>query len=360
MLRALSDSERYEFRFWGSHQPVEGIEPFGGDEAVIVNPLRISQRKRGFSVHGIITGILHDRPKVVILLGNPNIPQTWLAAIVSRLLGIKVLFWSHGWLKREPRLKAAIRNVYFSLADAVLVYGDRAKRLAAVTGFQPDKVFPIYNSLDWRKSSNIYAEIRKMCANDPQKMRGSNYVPLLICTARLTRLCRFDLLLDAMALMKKDGLESQLYLVGDGPERAALESQATRLRLDVRFLGAIYEEEVLARLIYHADVTVSPGKVGLTAIHSLSYGTPVVTHSDLSEQMPEVESIIEGQTGAFFIKNDVGDLARAIQTIIQSEKPREETREICRTMVRGRYTPEIQRELIEAAIDSVLSDERES
>ena len=47
----------------------------------------------------------------------------------------------------------------------------------------------------------------------------------------------------------------------------------------------------------------------ILAIHALAYGTPVITHDDLDRQMPEVEVISEGLTGAFFKHGDVADLA---------------------------------------------------
>jgi glycosyltransferase involved in cell wall biosynthesis len=42
------------------------------------------------------------------------------------------------------------------------------------------------------------------------------------------------------------------------------------------FYGESYNERELAPLIALADVCVSPGNVGLTAIHALTYGTPVI------------------------------------------------------------------------------------
>ena len=58
---------------------------------------------------------------------------------------------------------------------------------------------------------------------------------------------------------------------------------------------------------------MSPGNIGLTAIHSLTYGCPVITHDNFSNQMPEFESIIQGKTGDFFQENDVNSLADTIQ-----------------------------------------------
>lgn len=359
VLRALTESRRFDFRFWGSHAPVDGIESFAGDETVTINPLRTVRTARGFNVSGMMAGMLRDRPRVVIILGNPNIPQTWLAAVFARAQGIKVLFWAHGWLRGESLLKSIIRNIYFSLGHGVLVYGDRARVLAQKSGYNPEKVFPIYNSLDWELASQLYGELDAVDDCSARRYLGvAENVPLLICTARLTKLCRFDLLLDAMFVLKGDGLDTALFLVGEGPERAALEERASRLGLDVRFLGAIYDERLLAGLLYSADVTVSPGKVGLTAMHSLTYGTPVVTHSDLDEQMPEVEAIVEGKTGTFFRRGDVDDLAAAIRRIVSSPTHRHTVRQYCREIMSARYTPERQRNFIEQSIECVLGTSR--
>ena len=53
-----------------------------------------------------------------------------------------------------------------------------------------------------------------------------------------------------------------------------------------------YNEEANAELLYNASVCVCPAEVGLTAIHSLLFGTPVVSNDNFDEQMPEFESII--------------------------------------------------------------------
>lgn len=359
VLRALAASQRYRFSFWGSLNAVEGIEPFVGDEQVTIRPLKTKVIGGRFHVSGIGRGLFEERPDVLILLGNPNIAQTWTAAIVARAMGKKVLFWAHGWLKPEGRMKAFVRNLYFGLGHGVLVYGDRAKVLAASTGFDPRKVFPIYNSLDWDVAEPLFRALEKSSTSALRQAAGfPQDRPVLICTARLTPLCRFDLLLEAMAILQAKGTATTLILVGDGPERASLEARAEELALDVRFLGALYDEAKLSRLIYLADMTVSPGKVGLTAMHSLTYGTPVVTHSDLDQQMPEVEAVVEGETGAFFERDNEVDLAQAIERMLADPRPRTTIRQRCRQAMVARYTPAAQRTLIENALDTVLDQAR--
>ena len=89
------------------------------------------------------------------------------------------------------------------------------------------------------------------------------------------------------------------------------------LKLDrqVWFFGACYDESKIAELIFNANVCVSPGNVGLTAIHSLSYGTPVITHDSFSHQMPEFEAIIPNLTGNFFEEGNLQSMNEVIEKI---------------------------------------------
>ena len=124
--------------------------------------------------------------------------------------------------------------------------------------------------------------------------------------------------------------------------------------MDVRFVGAVYDEERLGRCYHAADLTVSPGKVGLTAIHSLTYGVPVITHGNLDEQMPEVEAITPGRTGDFFTQHDAEDLARVIAGWLGAGRDREMVTAACREVVAAKYNPLRQAELIDAAVSELV------
>lgn len=355
VLRALARSERYRFEFHGSHQALEGILPYTGDDVATVAPLGFRPQGAGGVFTGLWRLVLSTETDALILIGNPNYLQTWVAVVLARLRGKQVLFWTHGWRRREPGLKGRLRTFYYRLSNGVLVYADRAKEIARASGFPVDKVFPIYNSLDWDASAPLFEALER---GDPDSLKTEAGLktdcPVLICTARLTPLCRFDLLLEAAALLAARGRPVQVVLVGDGPMRPQLEAQAKAANLDVTFTGGIYDEAVLSRLLYCADMTVSPGKVGLTGMHSLTYGTPVVTHDDLDHQMPEVEAVIPGRTGVFFRENDAEDLARAIGEVLDWPQSRAGTRAACRAVIADRYTPAVQTRLIEDALDTVM------
>ena len=90
---------------------------------------------------------------------------------------------------------------------------------------------------------------------------------------------------------------------------------------------------------------VSPGNVGLTAIHSLTYGTPVLTHDDFNFQMPEAEAIKENISGIFFRINNANDLSKN-QDFQKSNFNKSKVREIILT----KYNPNYQKTIFDKII----------
>ena len=129
------------------------------------------------------------------------------------------------------------------------------------------------------------------------------------------------MLVSALGKLARIGHRVNLILVGDGPEMRSLRELAEREGVNVHFEGANYDEHRIAELVIASTVTVAPGKVGLTAMHSMAYGVPVISHSDADDQMPEWEAIKPGGTGGYFKSNDLDDLADSIRTWTRSPFP---------------------------------------
>lgn len=361
IIRELTKNGAHDYRFWGSHDDIEGIKCFKGDDLVHINTLGFKRRNRLWILHGYFRPLFDKSAKALIVLGNPNMPATIVIAVLGRLTGKKVIFWAHGWLKRHPARVARLRNLYFGLADCVLVYGERAARIAYDEGFTKDKVRPIYNSLDYDRAQLSLAKVEATTEPSlrPQELFAEPDRPLLICTARITILCQFDILFYAARQLADRGRPVNILLVGDGPERQPLEVLASQLGTSVHFYGACYDEDEIAKFIYWSDITVSPGKIGLTAMHSLTYGTPVITHGDLDAQMPEVEAIEPGVSGTFFERNNAADLVRAIAEWLDRDVDRGVTRTACQAIIADKWNPTNQRILIDQAIDDLMDESTE-
>ena len=100
-------------------------------------------------------------------------------------------------------------------------------------------------------------------------------------------------------------------------------------------------------MIYNADLCVSPGNIGLTAMHSLVFGTPAITHDDFPHQMPEFEAIKDGETGTFFKNGNVDSLAEGIVRWFEKHgNDREDVRKACMKEIDENWTPQFQIEVL--------------
>jgi len=283
---------------------------------------------------------------VIILLGDANILSNWLAAIVAWLKGIPVIFWGHGIYGSESFLKRTVRKSFLSLANINLVYGHWARNLLIEENFQPVSIRVIYNSVNYERSTAL-----RVNAVSPNfyKSYFKNDLPTLIFIGRLTRVKRLQLLIEAVHQLNLVTKKFNLVLIGDGEVIQDLKSLAKKLEVNAYFHGASYNEQEISKFIANADLCVSPGNVGLTSIHSMSYGTPVCTNDDFKNQGPEFEAIKPWETGCFF-DNIKGNLGETISEWFEKSPSREKVRTNCYDVVDNFYNPNMQLEVLRKAI----------
>lgn len=278
--------------------------------------------------------------------------STWMMLLLKTLFyrKKKVYLWSHGWYGREGMLKRWLKKRFFGMADAVLLYGFYAKEVALKQGYKRQNLYVIHNSLGYDKQ----VELRNSSlASDIYKKHFNNNLPVLLFIGRLTKVKHLDLLIEAVSILRDKGRHYNIVFVGDGEERQLLEDRVKELGLvdTTWFYGSSYSEEQNAPLIHNADLCVSPGNVGLTAMHTMVYGTPVLTHDNFPFQMPEFEAIRPQRTGGFFKYNDVESLANAIETWFNMPNyDRQQIRQYCYDEIDDNWTPQYQIEKIENII----------
>lgn len=283
----------------------------------------------------------------VIFLGEMTVLSTWIAVLVFKLRGVKVIFWGHGLYGSENRFKRFFRIKFLQLADQNLVYEKRAKKLLIQEGFNESKISVIYNSINYEEQKVLF---QKHQITPPTKIFNNSY-PTLLFIGRLTPQKKVDQLIKAVQILEKDNNKFNVLVIGEGPEKERLEHLAQPLinQGQCIFYGASHNETELSKLIYTSDLTVSPGNIGLTGIHSLSYGTPVCSHSNYDHQMPEVEAIIVGKNGFLFEEGDVESLSKGILDWCKNNPNLD--REKIRSVVDKYYNPNFQIKVIKEAID---------
>jgi colanic acid/amylovoran biosynthesis glycosyltransferase len=137
----------------------------------------------------------------------------------------------------------------------------------------------------------------------------------LASVGRLVEKKGLNYALEAVAALKADGVAVRHVIVGDGPERAALERQADALGLagEVSFLGALAHAGV-AEVLRDSHVFLAPSVTGSdsnadapinTLKEAMAIGVPVV--STLHGGIPEL--VTDGVTGFLAPERDSAALA---------------------------------------------------
>lgn len=308
----------------------------------IGNPLKVFWKK------GVFKLLFKKKYKAYFMLADVRSITDWLFYLLAFTLfkQKKVYLWTHGWYGKEAGYEAKMKLWLYRHASGTFVYGDRAKRLLIELGIPKEKLFVIHNSLDYDTQKALRESIKP---SNIYKDHFQNSSSTIIFIGRLTKVKKLEMVVDALYRLRDQGEMYNLVFVGDGSERESLELRVKSLKLQnqVWFYGACYDEKANAELIYNADLCVSPGNVGLTSIHTLTFGCPVITHNCFEWQMPEYEAIHTGDTGDFFKMDDIDDLTATISKwFAEKSNKREDVRKACFNEIDTNWNPTYQMKII--------------
>jgi len=318
-----------------------------------VRRLRNTNLGRFLWQRGLVALVLQGRYDVIVCTGDISYLSTWPAAALARLLRIHVLFWTIGWHRPDPGARRLFRLMFYRLANGLLLYADGGRELGIRMGYPPDRMTVIHNSSSepipgWATSTRPLAEFRSLL---PPAGR-----PVVTAVIRLNRVKRLDLLIEAVSLLPPGQSRPSVLLVGAGPELESLTRLAESLGVDLCALGPTYDPAELAAVYERTTVTVVPSAAGLTVLHSLKHGRPVITHDNPDEQMPEAEAVLPGITGDLYHYGEVDDLSRTIGEWVAIQSVRStETAQACHRVVRERWSADYQAGLIGDQIAKALS-----
>jgi len=159
----------------------------------------------------------------------------------------------------------------------------------------------------------------------------------LLTVGRLAKHKGLDVLLAALALLPTD-VRWRLTIVGDGPERGALEAQAAHLRLTDRVAFKGWARREALPEIYRAnDIFLLPSReegMANVLMESMCAGLPVVATRIAGSS----EAVIEGETGRLVPSEDAPALAHAIELLARDPAARERMGRAGRARVESTYS----------------------
>lgn len=167
----------------------------------------------------------------------------------------------------------------------------------------------IHNFIDFSRFGPSNKEhFRQLIAPDGEK--------ILIHISNFRKVKRICDIVDVFEIVNRE-LPSKLLLIGDGPERAAMESKINEkgLAADTRFLG---KQDAVEELLAIADIfllTSEKESFGLVALEAMACGVPVISSN--AGGIGEVN--IHGETGFLSEIGDYEDMAVNALRLLQDD-----------------------------------------
>jgi glycosyltransferase involved in cell wall biosynthesis len=238
-------------------------------------------------------------------------------------------FWEDTWLSRHTATAAsdlrqsdryrrtrALETHCMRAADLVVTLGEAMREEIIERGVDPRDIVIVPNG--------VSAEFLQPLPDDGGKLRrdlgisGGEHVVGLVSS--LVAHEGIGTLLEAVRILNERGTRTRALIVGDGPERGALQRQAAALGLDAIFTGRVPMAKVRD---YHAvlDVFVvprTPDRVcqlvtPLKPVEAMASGLPVV----VSSVRALGELVRDKVTGLLVPPLDPGALADALQLLLE-------------------------------------------
>ncbi len=222
--------------------------------------------------------------------------------------------------RKPPRALPSVDRLA-RLAQAVLFYNYSTAKSFLDRGWRAEQVYVAPNSLD----QAAIAQARDRWLADParlkefQRQQALDGGPVLINVGRIYPENRLETLVRALPIVAARWPTVKLVVIGRVTEEAQrLQQLARSLSVAGRIFwaGAIYDEEQIAPWMLTAALFCYPANIGLSIMHAMGYGLPVVTGDSLASHNPEIEVLQNGVNGVLFKHDDAVALAAAINSLL--------------------------------------------
>ncbi|RLE18092.1 MAG: glycosyltransferase family 1 protein, partial [Actinobacteria bacterium] len=236
----------------------------------------------------------------------------WFSPVWCRRPHITVLHHIHGpmWDQILPGPLAAFGRTLeariappFYRSGLTVTPSDATREELLEIGFRADRVAAVPNGTDPRFSPG-----------------GSKTVhPSIVVVARLAPVKRVEMVIEAAAEVRQELPELTLTIVGDGPDREALDAQVSALGADwVEFAGRVDQDDLVD--LYRRSWIVASGSLaegwGLSLTEAAGCGTPCVA-TDIRGHR---SSVVAGETGLLV---EPSELASAFVKVLTDDELRQ-------------------------------------
>jgi len=259
------------------------------------------------------------RGDVALVHAHWVLPQGFTAALAAQRARVPLVVTAHGsdLFGLRGGLSTAAKRHALERADAVTVNSSATEQEALALGAPRARLLRIPLGV----ADPAAVDAAAVAARRQALRRGNG--PLLLFVGRLVPDKGADDLVAALARLRDTLPDATVALVGDGPERAALERQAAALGVaaQVQFVGAVPPAEVPV-LLQVGDIFVAPSKPvtgqsreaqGLAMLEAMLAGRPVIAAA--TGGIPD--AVRDGETGLLVPPGSPEAIAGAIVQLVR-------------------------------------------
>ncbi|MEM2511230.1 MAG: glycosyltransferase family 4 protein [Candidatus Methanomethylicia archaeon] len=277
-------------------------------------------------LYGLLLYFLIKRLKIDVVHAHDYLPGL-TAAFAGMLSGKRVFITFHlpiQYTSGKPlpgtkHIEAIIRSFLLRYVSKIICVCKYTFNEALKMGIPTYKMMVIYNwvplnVLELAKKMNFkpsFSDIAETVGNER----------IIVSVGALERRKGFDILIKVIKLLRDEGLNVTLFIIGEGKERENLIKMAERylVKDKVLFLGKVSDEEKIKRILM-ADIFVISSKVEglpLTLLEAMVLGKAIIAPS--AGGIPEV--IKNGYNGILINIRD-SLIIKSLKTLIHNEELR--------------------------------------
>jgi glycosyltransferase involved in cell wall biosynthesis len=266
------------------------------------------------------------KPKAIIHESSIGILTLLPMYVCAKLMGAKFILYGHGYNRFtgfEPNKSLIDRYRVFlmRISDATIVYTHTDKKRMAQY-ISSDKVFVAQNTLNTEPAKVIRTGLDAIGKEAVKQKLGFTRPFNLIYIGRIVEEKRPENLLDIYEILNKT-MPNQvgIHFVGGGE----IEPLQQRIKENgwenaMTFHGWVHDGQKSGELLYASDLMIMPGNVGLAVNHAFMFDCPVVTFLQTDMSPPEIEYIVDNETGFKIPDFSVEKMAEAIGNYLK-DKP---------------------------------------
>ena len=200
---------------------------------------------------------------------------------------------------------------FFNYADAVWAVNESTRETLISYGYK-GTVDVVPNGADFEIPHHLDTLVKK--TNEQYGLQEDALVFLFV--GQMIKQKNIPMIIDALALLKKAGVDFTMLFVGEGKSKEDFELQTNQLRLknNIQFLGKILDRDMLKGIFARADLFIFPSVYDNAPVVTRE-AAAVGTASLIVKGSNASEGVIHGKNG-FLCENTAESVATSIQKIV--------------------------------------------